>query len=238
MHCKRKKDQMVATTNNLLGIGLYTPSEAAFYARVLPQKFARWTFGNKSSDAVFHAQRANVEDREVSFLDFMQALAVRAVRIQYPSVPLSAIREAIDNARKMFGVAFPLAVKDHKIHVFSSRMLINIGDIPHPDLVELNQPHRGQRAFHQVVEGFVDNVEFDPENNLAIKFRPVAKIIMDPKIRMGEPIVEGCGYTARALAEAVRIEGSINAAASAYGVSESDVKIAMNYIFDYLQVAA
>jgi uncharacterized protein (DUF433 family) len=232
--------EMVSNSNALLGIGLYTPAEAAFYARVPTRKFIRWTFGSGVGKPVFTAERENVESRSVSFLDFMQALSIRAVRIQFPEVPLPEIRRATELAQKEYGIPFPLAVQDRRIAVIGRRLAINIGEKESPDMIEISREHRGQRAFSQVVELFVENTEFN-EAGIAKRFishvSPHGKIVMDPKVRMGEPLVENCGYTPMALAEAVKIEGSIKEVVRTYGVTTENVKLAIEYI-DHLQIAA
>jgi len=232
---------MVAASEQLLGIGLYTPAEAAFYARVSPQKLGRWVFGNKMGAAVFTAQRSG-ETRDVSFLDFIQALSVRAVRTQYPEVPLTNIREAIREARNTYRTPFPLAVRKHRIYVRGRGLLIKVSvRDDDAELIELNRAHRGQRAFVQVVECFVKDVEFDSISELAIRYTcfksESGKVVMDPKVRMGEPLISGCGYSALALAQAAKDEGGINAAARTYGVSVKDIEVACEY-FDLLQPAA
>jgi uncharacterized protein (DUF433 family) len=230
---------VAAPDNELLGIGLYTMAEAALYARVSPQKLSRWTFGNKAGAAVFRSQRGSTEQRFVSFLDFVQALSVRAVRSQFPEVPLSNIREAIENAQRDHLTPFPLALENHRIFVNGTRLVINIGQ-QEKDLVELNREHRGQRAFHQVVQVFVKNLDFDA-SGVANKYTPFisknGRIVMDPAVRMGEPLVAECGYTAMALVEAVKNEGSIEEATRAYGVTAKNIRTAFEYL-DTLQIAA
>jgi uncharacterized protein (DUF433 family) len=56
---------------------------------------------------------------------------------------------------------------------------------------------------------------------------------MNPRIRFGEPILDGCGFTPSALYEAAKTEGSFDAAARSYGVSVEQVKVCFDY-FDFL----
>lgn len=84
---------MVAKLRNTLGNGLFTVAEAALYARVSPQMMARWLFGNRKGQSVLHPQ-FRAESRFVSFLDLVQTLAIREIRIQR-KVPLPKFRQAI-----------------------------------------------------------------------------------------------------------------------------------------------
>ena len=66
------------TATDKLGIGIYTPEEAAFYARVKTQVLNRWLFGDGRGANVVKPERCGKdEDRIVTFLDLVQAIAIR-----------------------------------------------------------------------------------------------------------------------------------------------------------------
>lgn len=94
------------------GTGLYTVREAALYARLHPTVLNRWLFGNKR---VLHPQIGSAGEKVVTFLDFVQALAVRAIRTQH-KIALDKVRLAIEVAEKEFQVSFPLA-RRHTIYL-------------------------------------------------------------------------------------------------------------------------
>jgi uncharacterized protein (DUF433 family) len=74
---------------------------------------------------------------------------------------------------------------------------------------------------------------FDPQTGLASEYTPLkddgAKIVINPLIKFGAPIVKPCGYTVATLIDAYESEGSIEAAADAYEVTRSEVKLALSY---------
>ena len=76
----------------LLGIGLYAPSEAAFYARVSTQLMTRWIHGNKQGSPVVEAEIARSNDKIVTFLDFVQASW--PFGRSEPNVPVSACKRS------------------------------------------------------------------------------------------------------------------------------------------------
>jgi uncharacterized protein (DUF433 family) len=80
---------------------------------------------------------------------------------------------------------------------------------------------------------YLDDLTFDPDSGLASEYTPLKdngrKIVINPSKQFGAPVVMPVGYTAGALIEAVESEGSIEAAAEAYGVDEADVKLALRY---------
>lgn len=89
---------MVAA-ETLLGVGLYSPSEAAFYARVRPQLLSNWVCGTKTTEPVIERQLLDASKRIVTFLDFIQTLAIRRMRL-HSHVSLQKIREGYQRKKK------------------------------------------------------------------------------------------------------------------------------------------
>jgi|GEM_PF-1064375 len=238
---------MVGRITDYLGQGIYTPEEAAFYARERTRTVTAWIMGSKSRRAVMHRQFEN-EGRFVSFLDFVQTLAIASIRRQY-GVPLQTIRQAVEEARTRYGVEFPFAM-EHTTHLFQRsdlperggalvsedtsadrkfELFIKLKDQP---LVQLTGKNRGNYAIKQVVELYLSNVSFGT-NGLATEYtawnRWGLAIKMNPKRRFGEPLTPS-GYTAQTLCEAVTNEGGIESAAKAYGVDCAEVELAYSYV--------
>ncbi len=222
---------MVALSEPLLGQGLYTAAEVALYARVPVQTVTRWLFGHGSRAAVMRPQLLE-EERIVSFLDFVQTLAIRAIRLQY-SVPLQRIRQAVDCASQKYGVDYPFA-RPHKTFLFGKDILIKLDD---DRIVQVSGKHAGNQMLKEVVELYMTDLTFGTDG-LAKLYRPFTwnnqTVTMNPQVRFGEPLITTCGYTARALWEAVQDEGGIDAVVEAYGVSKVEVELACRY-FDHLQ---
>ncbi len=218
-----------------LGIGLYTPAEAALYARVRTQTLNRWVFGDARNSGVVEAQIANANERTVSFLDFVQTMAIRAIRSQF-DVPLQKIRKAVDIASETFDTKYPFAMR-HKTFVIregsAAGELVLEREGHH---VQISGKNKKQHLFGEIAELYMDQVQFGPDG-LAAGYTAWGTgpdtIQMNPHIRFGEPIVADCGYSAHALWEAVRTEGGISAAADAYGVPENKIRLACSY-FDHL----
>lgn len=226
---------MIATSTEL-GIGIYTPAEAAFYARVRTQTLNRWLFGDAHGESVVAAQLKGGDEKLVTFLDFVQALAIRAIRMQYPKISLQKIRKAVDLATERIGVQHPLA-RVHKTFVYDEREIVLEVD---NQLIQLSGKFSGNLLIGPIAELYLERLEFG-EDGFASDFRAWGFdercIRMNPHKRLGEPIVVSCGYTAHALWEASIVEGGIAAAAKAYGVAPDDVKLACDY-YDHLSTAA
>ena len=243
--------QVMIATEDRLGIGIYTPAEAAFYARVSQGMMTRWVFGDSKGKAVIERQIRDEGEKVVTFLDFVQTLAVREVRRRH-NLPLQRIRQGIDEARKKYGIDYPLA-REHCIFLFSDQrgeghghIVIRIDEGEGKDelerrYVQLTGRGRGQYMIQEVVEMFLSDLRFDPSSKLATEYRPLtqggASILLNPHRRFGEPVVEPSGYTAETLWHATNTEGGIDAAVSAYGVSVDEVILANKY-FDMLEAKA
>ena len=224
------------TIADKLGTGIYSPSEAAFYARVSRRMMTRWVFGEGSGKPVIDRQFGDSSEKVVTFVDLIQTLAIREVRNRH-KIPLQKIRQAVDEARRHYGVDYPLACR-HTIYLFSDRKGEGHGNIvirrPDDDeYVQLTGRDRGALLMRPVVEMFLQDLRYDPETGLASVYCPMtgegASIKLDPRRRFGEPIVDPGGYTAETLWDATNTEGGIEAAAEAFGISVGEVTLANRY---------
>ncbi len=226
---------MIATaSDNLLGIGLYTPQEAAFYARIHTRVMNRWLYGDGHGEPVIEPQRGRTE-KHVSFLDFVQALAIRAIT-RGPSnakVTLPKIREAVNEAKSRYGVDYPFAM-EHTTYLFGSDVIIRLAD---DDYRPLTGKTKGNMMITEVVETYKQRLGFS-SHGLANLYSAWGtgqdEITLNPKTHFGEPAFPKYGYTAHTLWQAVSTEGSVALAAKAYGVPESAILSACDY-FDHLQ---
>jgi uncharacterized protein (DUF433 family) len=222
-----------------LGIGIYSPAEAAFYARVSRRIMTRWVFGEGGAKPVIDRQIRDSSEKVVTFLDFIQTLAVREVRNRH-RLPLQRIRQGVEEARSRYGIEYPLARK-HKIYLFSDQkgeghgeIVIRLDDDEVDDrYIQLTGRAKGNLMIRPVVEMFLEDLHFDPQTGLATQYSPMedegASIVLNPHRRFGEPIVDPGGYTAETLWHATNTEGGIEAAAEAYGVTVGEVRLANKY---------
>ena len=213
------------------GTGLYTLGEVAKYARMSPMTVGRWFKGDGYCKRVFSLEDSKV----ITFLDFVQLLAVRDLR-DY-GVELQKIRDAVDRASSQFGIQYPFACK-HTTFLFDNEIWIQ------PDgktVTQLSGKRHGQKGITTIVEQFYKDISFNEKTGLAETYKAFEKnehrIVMNPTMRFGEPLVDDCGCTAIALFEAAKSEGSAAEAARIYGVGVDQVQMCVDY-FDYLDKAA
>ncbi len=224
---------MVAPVHDLLGTGLYTVAEASMYARIPSRTLTRWLFGSTEGHRVLRPDFQG--ERFITFTDFIQALAVRTIRIRW-NIPLQKIRDAVTRASDEFHIEAPLA-RQRTVFLFGGEILIQPQSAA--PLIQLSGRGHHQQALQQLVEPYLLDISFDSTTGLAASYEAFRydneTIRMDPKQHLGEPFFPTTGYSPRVLWEAVQSEGSIAAAANAYGVDEKQVEVAFRYL-DHLEL--
>lgn len=236
---------MVAAAN-LLDVGLYSVHDAALYARLRSQMMSRWVYGSQDGKPVITPQLGEPDDKFLTFLDFVQALAIRRIRIER-RVPLQKIREAYFRAKKQFNVKYPLALDSTRIGLFGPLdnpkrqevfICLEKDDDKASQYFQLSGKEHGNQLIGEVVATYRSRLIFDEEGlakkYVAFKSDDGVKIVMDPMHRFGEPFFEDIGYTAQTLFDAYRSEGSVQRAADVYGVDPLFVTLSVEF-FDFLQ---
>jgi uncharacterized protein (DUF433 family) len=222
--------------------GLYTVGEAAIYAKMPVNTLGYWLYGNRHHPALRAALISKNEGRYLTFLEFVEALAVRTLRHTY-HLPLQQIRTALEIAKKEYHIDYPFADKNHKTAICGKDLLISFKDNPNP--VQLTGKNKRQQSFRPCVEPFMRDLVFDDKKTakayVAYRYpvpneKPVS-IVMNPKYCFGDPVVEGTGYRAETLWRAAVAEGSENRAAEFYEVNVNEVIAACRYC-DEIQMPA
>jgi hypothetical protein len=229
-------DTMVATAPKL-GVGLYTLAEAAFYARLNQNTLSRWLYGSSGGEAVLRPEGS--DERFVTFVDFIEAMAVRAIRLEH-KLKLDKVRQAVRVAANVYGVTHPLAQR-HITYLFDNEIFICLPNTntasPAERYFQASGKHKGVQLMKPIVEVYLDDIGFDPDGvarTFSIFERNKQRVLMDPKIHFGEPRVPS-GYSFMTLWEASTSEGSMEAAAKAYGVPVEEVALAC-HCYDHLKV--
>ena len=224
---------VLLTTDVPLGTGAYTVNEVACFARMHAVTARRWFFSNNMGKAIVPDENPS---KFLTFLDFVQALAVRNLRVNH-HVALATIREAIFYAKKEFDLDHPFA-RRHHTYLDGRQILIRPETAPAP--LHATGRAKGQHVMKPILETYLVDISFDPDSGLANRYLAYQfkdrRVLMDPDVQFGQPYVESVGISARRLADAVQEEGGFDAAAAAFGVHVDDVVAAHRFI-DELQVA-
>jgi hypothetical protein len=233
---KNRSRPMVATKiKPFLGHGVYTISEAALYARVPPQLMSRWLFGSASGESVIHPQ-IKTEEKLVTFLDWVQTLAIREIRIQ-KKIPLYKFRQAIKTAKDYYRLSYPFA-RNHCTYLWNGDLVIKKPD--DKEFLEASGKHRGQILF-SFVESYLEKLDYSNDGLAALyriyKSQHDVEITMNPQIHFGEPMLPS-GYSAMSIWESIKAEGGIEQARKAYGISKEEVEASYGFVVDHLGKSA
>jgi uncharacterized protein (DUF433 family) len=214
--------------------GLYTIGEAATYAKMPITTLGYWLYGDRKHPALRQTRIAKDEGRFLTFLEFVEALAIRTLRHTY-NLPLQQIRTALDICKAEYKIEYPFSDKEHQTSISGKELLINFKGNPNP--VQLTGKNKRQQSFRPCVEPFMRDLVFDDKrtakayiaHRYPVPNEQTINITMNPSYCFGDPVVDGTGYRAETLWKAAVAEGSEAKAAEFYEVSINHVIAACQY---------
>jgi uncharacterized protein (DUF433 family) len=218
---------------DVLGNGIYELPEAARLIRAKPNRLRAWVRPSGSlRTAVFELDYQKVKDRyELSFLDLVEAFIASQMRER--GVSFQRIRKAHRILEQRYETRHPFARQEMATDGRSVFVLFRENDRNHvEDVVE------EQYEIPEVISQFLDRIEYNPSSHLAERWRPTARVVIDPTCRFGAPIVESVGIETSVLFAAYKANrGDPSLVASWYGVDPDDVEAAVRFETD-LKAAA
>ena len=213
--------------------GLYTLDQAAWMARVTPRLLRSWLDGEGTREPAVIRQLPKNDASLLSFIDFVQAMAIRAIRTRDKNpVSLQKIRATIEEARKL-DIEYPFA-RRHLTYLFRDDVVIRLPS-DREVIIQVTGKYRQHQLIKEAVELYMKDLVFDDVTGLAKRYTPLRdpitgrEVIIDPKVQYGAPVAMPSGYTASALISARYSEGSVEGAAEAMEVDVADIDIALRY---------
>jgi uncharacterized protein (DUF433 family) len=226
---------------SLIGIGLYTPSEAATLTGIPGRKIRRWLRGHTIGDTEYPAlwesnltSKLDLESLYLSFLDLVQLRVADA----FIRAGLSAqkVRRAIEYGSEIVRSDYPFANARFRtdgktviLHVMLDEPEAGENVAEKERLIDLFK--HGQYLMQKVIEPSLKGLEFDDED-VAARWWPIGRskgIVIDPHRQFGAPIDDATGVPTSVLAEAAQAEGSIAQAAKMFMVPQSSVSRAVAF---------
>jgi uncharacterized protein (DUF433 family) len=218
---------------SLLGIGIYTVSEAAWMTNVSFPRIRRWLRGYKfrlgdkthTSSAVWKPDLPVVEDTlSLSFRDLIEVRFIDSFLKQ--GVNWRILKLAATYASEIVNSTHPFSTKFFKTDgktIFADferqgdRRIVNV--IKH------------QYAIPSFIAPFLyDGLEF--KENQPSRWFPLSnckRIVIDPAISFGQPVLNPEGVPTRILSRAFEVEKSIDRVAYWYNVPKRSVQDAVGY---------
>ncbi|MCG2632847.1 hypothetical protein L6654_40370 [Bradyrhizobium sp. WYCCWR 13023] len=219
---------------SMIGLGLYSPSEAAALTNVPAPRIRRWLTGHQVGEKTYPALwRSQLEKFEVdgdqlylSFLDLVQLRVADAFIRE--GVSAQKVRRAVEYGSKIVASDYPFASARFRTdgRTIVLHVLQDDGDEKLIDLFK-----SGQYLMQKVIEPSLKNLEFN-EADIATRWWPLGKnkgVVVDPARQFGQPIDDASGVPTSVLAEAVQAEGSEAKAAKRYMVPVASVHRAVAF---------
>jgi uncharacterized protein (DUF433 family) len=214
---------------DLVGLGLYTPSEAARLLGIPASKIARWLRGHEAGErryAPLWRPQIDLGDGSLH-LGFRDLMELRtAHQFMEHGVSAQQIRKAIVEARSFVDDERPLSTT--RFRTDGRTIFLEIADQEND--ARLYDLFRKQFAFKKVIEQSLKDVEYD--DTTPSRWWVNSKkngIVIDPLRSFGQPIDHDSGVPTVVLAAAANAEGSPEAAAEAWDVSVGSVQRAVKF---------
>lgn len=208
----------------------YTFADASRYLRVPAPTVRVWTVGLHSENQRFEAliHRPDPSDKRLSFNNLVEIHVLRALRTQH-GIPMGAVREALQDAEKRFGVRRLLIHKE--LSAIPGRLFLD----RYGELVELSRG--GQLVLREVFKNHLKAVVHDPKGVpirlypwIPDPFKPASRaIFIDPFRGFGSPLAGKRAISTAVLASRVDAGESISAVASDYGLEIAEVEEAIHF---------
>ena len=219
----------------LIGVGIYTPAEAAKLIGTESREVKRWLFGyafrahgasdRRNSPPLWTSQHAE-DGQLVSFRDLLELRIVKAF-VKH-GVSLLVIRRVLENAQQMFGHSYPFTA----MRFLTDGRTIFHEASKHSGDGGLTDLKSKQVVFTEVIRhSLYAGIEFD-NRGVAKRWHPLhgsRAIVLDPEISFGKPIISGTGVPTATIADAVRAEKSFTRVAQLYDLKPAEVRSAVRF---------
>jgi len=220
-----------------VGTPLYTVAEAARYLDVPDSTFRSWTHGyhRRSSDRaevsgapiLTTVARTAAQGPVIPFIGLAEGLVLTALRRS--GVALQRIRPALSRLAADFGLEHALASR--RLYTDGAEVLFDYADDEDPGTARavrsLVVVRNGQRVFNEVVEAYLQRVEYGQDGYPRLIELPayaVAKVVVDPDRGFGQPIFRRGGARLEDALAMFRAGESLETVADEYGVPPSQLE--------------
>jgi len=215
---------------SLIGVGLYTPTEAAKLTNIPSRKIIRWLRGHTIGKREYRPLwKSQIEiENEGTFLGFLDLVQVRvASAFIDEGVSPQKVRRAIEYGRQIVHADYPFA--SARFRTDGKTVILHVLEPGEDDrLIDLFKG--GQYLMQRVIEPSLKGLEF--EDDFAVRWWPNGKskgIVVDPKRQFGQPIDDATGVPTTVLAHAAKAEGSAEKAAKVFMVPIASVHRAVAF---------
>ncbi len=175
---------------------MYSFTEVAHLSHVSVGTVRNWLLGYSTAQGeVQPLFKGHLEEEKVcSFLQLIEIVVAAKFR-KAEHVSFKTVRQAYDNARRLYKPDYPFASMELKA---IGGHIVYILRVPGASLQAIDQPE--QFTIPDLVQETLAQIEY--EYDLASRWYPVGKnvpIVVDPRISAGLPVIKGRGITVEAI---------------------------------------
>lgn len=232
------------TTDLRFDVPLYTLTEAARYLVVPRSTLETWANGYerrpasrpvvKGDPIITSLAQPTHGYAQLPFVGVAEAYVLNAFR--RAGVPMQRIRPSIDWLLRNVG---PHALASKDLYTDGAEVLWNFaqqsGEGSSDDLVvkHLIVPRSGQYVFKDIVEHYLKQINFDDDKyarTIRLPQYGSADVVLDPYRGYGQPVFDASGARVADALGPLRAGETFEAVAADYGVSEEDLRVALDAI--------
>ncbi|MGI8439987.1 MAG: hypothetical protein ACR2NV_07300 [Thermoleophilaceae bacterium] len=209
----------------------YGFAEAASLTRRPAQTLRRWALGNRrryldhhrTDDPLIAIDGSLADGLPLSFLNLLELRFLSSYR---SSVPLPAIRRALDYAGEQLGVERPLLRSD-----FAARgreLFLSFAE--GSDKAYLNASRQGQVAWPEDATAFLESLDYDGDERAAFRWWPLGKdapVMLDTRLNAGHPSTATTGVRTGIIAARVSRGWSAEAIAEDVTTTVEEIRAAV-----------
>ena len=209
----------------------YTIAEAGRYLKIPAPTVRSWVMGRdypKQSGKARFAPVITLPDdpsRQLSFRNLIELAALRALRTEH-EFKLSAVREALDYARRELDITDLLVSKD--LYARPGELFLK----HYGELISLNRA--GQLGIKAVLDGLVKRIDWN--RKLPCRFFPLLPnraeartVVIDPHVSFGRPVIARIGVSTGVIVDRVNAGESPEDVARDYGATADEIMDALAY---------
>lgn len=223
--------------SELLGVGLFTVSDAAHLIRISPNKVRRWIGGYRYRRGRFVKAQPPVWElgipasdhvHTLTFNDLMEVRFVNAFREE--GISLQKIRRAISELGRITETEYPLSHK--KILTDGITLFTELRDEMGGPLFYDLSGRRNYVLISVIQSVTTKEVEFNQFGEIS-RWYPdrdrASHVVVNPLVSFGHPVLEGTRIKVHVLAEAFRAEKSVRKVADWYEIEPELVEQAVDF---------
>ncbi|MBP2323035.1 uncharacterized protein (DUF433 family) [Kibdelosporangium banguiense] len=232
---------MKADALDRFSTALYTVPEAARYLDVPPSTLKSWAHGYRNRPAgrpevvgapiVTALSRDHIRQPVIPFIGLAEGAILSAIRRS--GVPMQRIRPALEQLGNQFDLSHALA--NRRLYTDGAEVLFDYAEgTDDPGLVraarELVVVRNGQRVFNEVVDAYLQRLEFDSEGYVRLMRLPayaVADVVVDPARGFGQPIFAHGGVRLEDALGLFRAVEPLDVVADEYGIPRDHLEDAV-----------